>query len=228
MKKAFNKNILLVGAVLMLAIVGALVYYNNSLEEKNSSEKENDQGKEEIQIKERFDNKIVYEQDQDLEEMRKHCQDLVGKFNECGSPCAPRAEICAEVCAYICDLNEEKPDGKKGSDRPIVLENPQPDQKVSSPLTVTGQAPGTWFFEAEFSVVLTDWDGKIIAEAQAQAQESWMTEELVDFEAQIEFEKPFTEGDPDYMKRGSLILQKANPSGLPENDAAKETTVFFE
>jgi hypothetical protein len=228
MKKTFNKNILLVGAVLMLAIVGALVCYNNSLEEEKASKKENDQGKEEIQIKERFDNKIVYEQDQDLEEMRKHCQDLGGEFNECGSPCAPRAEICAEVCVYTCDFNEEKPDGKKDSDRPIILENPRPNQEISSPLTVAGQAPGTWFFEAEFPVVLTDWDGKIIAEAQAKAQGNWMTEELVKFEAQIKFEKPFTESDPDYMKRGSLILQKANPSGLPKNDAAKEIVVFFE
>lgn len=95
-------------------------------------------------------------------------------------------------------------------------------------MTITGQAPGTWFFEAQFPVVLTDWDGKIIAESQAKAQGNWMTEELVDFEAQMEFEKPFSENAPDYMKRGSLILQKSNPSGLPKNDASKEITVFFE
>jgi hypothetical protein len=48
-----------------------------------------------------------------------------------------------------------------------------------------------------------------------------MTEDFVDFEAELDFEKP------DLYERGSLILQKANPSGLPENDEALEITVNF-
>ena len=46
----------------------------------------------------------------------------------------------------------------------IRIDAPRPNATVSSPLTIQGEARGTWFFEADFPVVLTDWDGKIIAE----------------------------------------------------------------
>ena len=108
----------------------------------------------------------------------------------------------------------------------LDMDNLQDD--ISSPLTITGEAKGTWYFEANFPVVLTNWDGEIIAEAVAQAQDDWMTEDFVPFEATLEFEDPYQEGDPDFMRRGNLILQKANPSGLPENDDAYEIPVYFE
>jgi hypothetical protein len=110
----------------------------------------------------------------------------------------------------------------------FLLENPQPEQEISSPLKVKGQVSGAWFFEASFPVVLTDWDGKIIAEAVAEAQEDWMTTDFVPFEATLQFDKPYEEGADDFMKKGNLILQKSNPSGLPENDDAYEIRVQFE
>jgi len=109
----------------------------------------------------------------------------------------------------------------------IVLYSPEENETVSSPLEIEGDARGTWYFEASFPIVLTDWDGKIIAQGIAQAQDEWMTEDFVPFEAELEFESPYNEGDPEFMRRGSLILQKDNPSGLPENDDALEITVFF-
>jgi hypothetical protein len=108
-------------------------------------------------------------------------------------------------------------------DRLIILDYPQPEQNISSPLKLTGRARGTWFFEASFPVILTNWDGLIIAETHATALSDWMTEDFVEFEATIDFEN-----DNTVSNRGSLILQKDNPSGLPENDDALEITVFFE
>jgi hypothetical protein len=108
------------------------------------------------------------------------------------------------------------------TDQVIILESPQEGDIIDSPLTITGQARGQWYFEANFPVVLTNWDGLIIAEGYAVAQDDWMTEEFVPFVAELEFDKP------DYGERGSLILQKANPSGLPEHDDALEITVFFD
>lgn len=104
----------------------------------------------------------------------------------------------------------------------IELFSPREGEKISSPLLITGQARGGWFFEATFPVVLTDWDGLIIAEGYATAEGEWMTEEFVPFTAELTFTKPT------YGGRGSLILQKNNPSGLPENDDALEITAFFE
>lgn len=98
--------------------------------------------------------------------------------------------------------------------------------RVSSPLTVTGEARGFWFFEASFPVVLVDWDGRIIAEHYATAEGEWMTEEFVPFSFTLEFDTPPGPGGP--INRGALILQRDNPSGLPENDAAVEIPIIFE
>lgn len=94
----------------------------------------------------------------------------------------------------------------------IKVINPQPNQLIQSPLIVEGEARGTWFFEATFPVKLLDSNGNIIASHYAEAQGEWMTEDFVPFIAQIEFEKPQTD-------TGVLLLEKDNPSGLPEKDA---------
>jgi len=100
--------------------------------------------------------------------------------------------------------------------------NIKPGDSIASPLTITGEARGYWYFEASFPVVLVNWDGLIIAEAIATAQDEWMTEDFVPFEATIEFTKP------SYGENGALILQKDNPSGLPEFDDALEISIKFE
>ena len=92
---------------------------------------------------------------------------------------------------------------------------------ISSPVTITGEARGQWYFEASFPIVLVDQDGKVTAEGHAQALSDWMTTDFVPFEAKIEFTKP------PYGKSGMLMLKKDNPSGLPENDAAIEIPVSF-
>lgn len=109
----------------------------------------------------------------------------------------------------------------------IKLDSPVPNETISSPLKITGKARGTWFFEASFPVTLTDWDGRIIAEHYATADGEWMTEEFVDFTASLEFTNPYNSGDPEFMSRGTLILKKDNPSGLPEHDDYLEIPVYF-
>lgn len=109
----------------------------------------------------------------------------------------------------------------------ITLNSPTADEVVESPLMITGEARGMWYFEATFPIVLTDWDGRIIAEHYATASGTWMTEDFVPFSAEVAFESPYQAGDPEFMQRGSLILQRANPSDLPENDAAIEIPVRF-
>ncbi len=104
----------------------------------------------------------------------------------------------------------------------IILDNPKPEQNVSSPLVVSGQARGSWFFEGSFPVTLTNWDGLIIAETSARAEGDWMSEDFVPFTATLNFKN-----DSAVSNRGSLILKKDNPSGLPENDDYHEITVFF-
>jgi len=105
----------------------------------------------------------------------------------------------------------------------IRINTPRPNQIIQSPLTITGEARGNWFFEASFPVFLVDWDGLIIAQGLAQAKSDWMTTDFVPFEATL----TFTVDKNVYSNRGSLILKKDNPSGLPEHDDAIEIPVLF-
>jgi len=93
----------------------------------------------------------------------------------------------------------------------IRVNYPRPNQDIESPLTITGEARGNWFFEADFPVYLYDDNGVELGFAIATAQSEWMTTKFVPFEATLEFDKPTT-------KTGKLILRKDNPSGLPEHD----------
>ncbi len=103
----------------------------------------------------------------------------------------------------------------------IEVTAPHINAEISSPLTVSGKARGTWFFEGSFPLVLVNWDGLIIAEGFATADGEWMTEDFVPFSGTLEF------ATPEYGKNGALILKKDNPSGLPEYDDALEIPVVF-
>lgn len=111
----------------------------------------------------------------------------------------------------------------------IRVENIQANDKISSPLTIKGQARGIWFFEASFPIVLTDWDGRIITEGYATAKNEWMTDDFVPFEGTLEFENSvfLGAGENHFSRRGYLILRKDNPSGLPEHDDALEIPILF-
>lgn len=106
-------------------------------------------------------------------------------------------------------------------DNLIIVDFPQPNAVITSPLTFSGQARGNWFFEASFPVVLVNWDGLIIAQGLAQADGDWMTEDFVPFSGTLEFTMP------DYGNSGAIIFQKDNPSGLPEFDNALEIPILF-
>lgn len=117
---------------------------------------------------------------------------------------------------YIGNVNEKQ--------NLITLESPLPNSTVQNPLVIKGKARGTWFFEASFPIMVVNWDGLIIGEGYATAEGEWMTEDFVPFTATINY----TLDPQTYSKNGSLILQKDNPSGLPENDDALEIPIIFE
>ena len=103
----------------------------------------------------------------------------------------------------------------------IIVNNPRPNQIIESPLIISGRARGFWFFEADFLVELLDENENIIFFGIATAKSEWMTEEFVEFEEEIIFEKPNT-------KKGKLILHRDNPSGLKENEDSLIIPIKFE
>ena len=106
-----------------------------------------------------------------------------------------------------------------GNDK-IRVSMPLPSAIVKSPLKVTGEARGTWYFEASFPVKLFDGNGKELAITPAQTESDWMTTEFVPFSATLVFDAPQT-------ATGTLVLEKDNPSGLPENDDSVIIPVRF-
>lgn len=102
----------------------------------------------------------------------------------------------------------------------IRLETPRPNETISSPLTIKGQARGSWFFEASFPIFLYDGNGQKIATAIAQAKADWMTEDFVPFEATLKVPVADTAA-------GVLVFKKDNPSGLPENDDELRMPIKF-
>lgn len=102
----------------------------------------------------------------------------------------------------------------------IRVSNPRPNQVITSPFVVEGEARGYWFFEADFPIQLLDENDNLIAEAIARAQGEWMTEDFVLFEAELNFEKP--SGD-----RGKIIFKRDNPSDLRGNDDELVMPIYF-
>lgn len=89
----------------------------------------------------------------------------------------------------------------------IVIETPQSGVRAQSPLVVSGEAPNNWFFEAVFPTVLVGADGRVIAEAPAEAQSDWTAPGMIRFRAQLVY--VITEETP-----ATLVLQEDMPTGL--------------
>jgi len=147
----------------------------------------------------------------------------VTNFLECEAAGNPVMESYPRQCRHGDETFTEDIGNELDKMDLIRIDSPRPNAVIESPLTVIGQARGTWFFEASFPVVLVDWDGLIVAEGNAATKADWMTEEFVPFEAELIFAP-----DPNvYSNRGTLILRKDNPSGLPEHDDALEVPVLI-
>ncbi len=150
---------------------------------------------------------------------------VINDFESCAKSGNPVAESYPRQCRDGENLFVENIGDELDKTNLIRLNDPRPNQKIESPLVIEGEARGTWFFEGDFPVVLTDWDGKIIAQGFATAQGEWMTENFVPFKATLDFESPDYIGD--FSKGGSLIFKKDNPSDLPENDDALEIPILY-
>ena len=101
----------------------------------------------------------------------------------------------------------------------IEVGSPLPHAIISSPLHIEGKARGSWFFEAVFPAHLIDDQGNAIASGPVHAQSEWMTDDFVPFSLDL----PFTTN----AKAGFLVLEKDNPSDLPQNAQSIRIPVLF-
>ncbi len=113
------------------------------------------------------------------------------------------------------------PTGDEPLSARVKVNTPTQNTTVGSTFVVSGEAPGNWFFEADFPIQVRDKDGNVIARTYASAQGEWMTTEQVGFSSTV-----IVEGG--YKGPATLILVKNNPSGLPEHDDAVEVDVIIQ
>lgn len=97
---------------------------------------------------------------------------------------------------------------------------PLPETTLPRVFTVTGEARGTWYFEASFPVQVRDADSALVGQGIAEAKSDWMTTEFVPFTAEVTVEN--------FSGPAMLVLLKDNPSGLPENADAVEFPIVIE
>lgn len=102
----------------------------------------------------------------------------------------------------------------------IRMHTPTAGEVVQSSLHVSGEARGTWFFEATFPITVLDANGGVLVKSFAQAQGEWMTEGFVPFVADLTLVAATT-------SEGTLVLEKSNPSGLPEHADALRIPIRF-
>jgi len=103
----------------------------------------------------------------------------------------------------------------------VVVTAPVSGATVGQTFTVSGQAPGNWYFEAVFPIKVVDGDGNAIGHGQGQAQSDWTTTAQVPFTATVTLDAP-------YHGAATLVLLKDNESGLPENDDSLEVPVVIQ
>ncbi|MCF7795868.1 Gmad2 immunoglobulin-like domain-containing protein [Patescibacteria group bacterium] len=147
----------------------------------------------------------------------------VDSFEECAEVSGIVMESYPRQCRYEDKIFVENIGNELEKMDLIQIENPRPNQIISSPLNIKGQARGFWFFEADFPIILKNESGEIIAEGIAEAKNNWMTTEFVQFESTLEYNLD----ENLYNKKGKLILKKDNPSDIPENDDFLEVPIIF-
>ncbi len=102
----------------------------------------------------------------------------------------------------------------------VRVSNLTPGAVIQSPLSLRGEARGTWFFEGSFPIEVRDESGTRLGIGIAQAEGEWMTTEFVQFTAEVAFTRASTD-------IGTIVLLKDNPSGLPEHDDEVQIPIQF-
>lgn len=145
----------------------------------------------------------------------------IDSFTECAAAGYPVMESYPRQCAVPGGPTFAENIGNVLEQSSLIrLDSVQPNQTITSPLTLTGEARGYWYFEASFPVELYDSNNLLLASGIATAQGDWMTENFVPFTTTLSFNQPAT-------ATGSLILKKDNPSGEPANDDSLIVPVTF-
>ena len=103
----------------------------------------------------------------------------------------------------------------------IKVNSPKQNDVIKSPVNISGEARGTWFFEASFPVTILDANRKVLARVPIQATADWMTTDFVPFMGSVAFTKSTT-------TTGFILFENDNPSGDIQKSKSIEIPINFE
>jgi hypothetical protein len=103
----------------------------------------------------------------------------------------------------------------------VIVNAPTIGATVASPLTITGEARGPWYFEGSFPVQVRNSANVVIGSGIAHevTPGTWMTVDFVPFTSTISF-APQPAGSS-----GTVVLMKDDPSG--ENPDSVTISITF-
>jgi len=146
---------------------------------------------------------------------------IITNFEECAAAGYPIMESYPRQCRAVNQTFTEDIGNELEKVDLIRISAPRPNGIIKSPAIIEGEARGVWFFEASFPVKLYDENNNLLGTAIAQAQSDWMTENFVKFKAILSY-------NVNKAGKGTLVLQKDNPSGLPENADELRVPIKYE
>jgi cytoskeletal protein RodZ len=106
----------------------------------------------------------------------------------------------------------------------IVKASIAPNQKITNPITFTGNVPAGWAFEASFPIDVRDANGATIGHGAA-AVPNWMSTTTAWYSATISYGKSSSANT--LTPTGWIIIYNDNPSGLAANSDSISIPVKF-
>ena len=133
---------------------------------------------------------------------------------------APTVENTEEITETATTTGQTGPLTPSQLEARVVVDAPMANATISSPITVSGKAPGPWYFEASFPIEVRSATGTVLGVGVAQAQGEWMTTDDVPFTVQIDVKN--------YKGPATIVLHRDNASGLPEHDASVSVPIIVQ
>lgn len=113
------------------------------------------------------------------------------------------------------------PLGTQALPNQIRVTKPSAGDVITSPVEISGQASGPWFFEASAPVKIFDLTGALLGTGHIEALGDWMTTDLVNFTGTITFTTT------NVSTAGVILLENDNPSGQASTSRYIAVPVVF-
>jgi len=101
----------------------------------------------------------------------------------------------------------------------VLIDSPDFNKTVSSPLLIQGKVRKSYTYEGAFPLIIIDETGNTLGQSTGRVTSLDMTQDYVSFTAEIKFQPTGS--------TGTLVFKNDNPSGLVQNEKSISFPVIF-